>query len=129
MADNDNTIITFGIGVIVGGLFAFIILKSRPVQPATLGMSQPQTPQYIQPMFIQAYPQYAPQYVPPPYSPLSQVPSPTVQPTLAAQQTPAPLLVTQTKPGLQNEEEWVVKKDKRGRLEGITVHRKVTPVG
>lgn len=128
MADNDNTIITFGLGVIVGGLFAYIILKSREqIQPATVSMSNPQIPQYIQPLIIQALPQYAPQYIPQqPVPQLSQIPFPAGQQT---QQTASPVPIAQAKPGLQNEEEWVVKKDKRGRLEGITVHRKVTPVG
>lgn len=30
--------------------------------------------------------------------------------------------------GVQNEEEWIIKKDVRGRLDGIKVHRRVTPI-
>lgn len=133
--DGSSNILAFGLGLIAGGFFVYVILKSRePVQPATVSMSPPG----VQPIIIQQHPAPQTYQVPPVPQPLvPQPPVPHIEAqALPSNPAPAPVMAIKTQApeqsqkvqAFQNEEEWIVKKDDRGRLKGITVHRKVTPL-
>lgn len=153
--DNDSSgtgIIILGVGILVGAFTAFLILKGREQQAPAVAVQQPyilavpsSTSQNadmnaeLQRLYaelqrlrqenaeLRTHLQIA--------APQGPVITPTPQhapvPAPAPQITAAPKTETKTKTvqAIQNEEEWIIKKDKRGRLEGITVHRKVMPIG
>lgn len=110
MADNDNSgLMLLGMGIIIGTIFTYIMLRKRGDAP----VSQPQI-QYI-PHPCPPYPQLPALPATPPSNIISFVPVPS------ASCTPASV------PGIQNEETWEIRKDKRGRLDTIKVHRQVKP--
>jgi len=119
MADNDNSgLVLLGLGLILGTLFTYLILKKKGDAPSP----QPQ---------IQYFPQYSPQQCPP-CPPCPQVPA-SAQPPGIISVIPvpscAPSCTPPAVPTIQNDETWEIKKDKRGRLDKITVHRQVRPLG
>ena len=106
-SSTSSTVIVFGVGIILGGFMVYVIMQTRQPQTTTLAMK----------------PAYVPQYV--------SVAVPSLQPStpqvqqahgLQSQHVPPPI------PSLQNEEEWEIKKDERGRLKSVSVHRKVSPL-
>jgi len=118
MAENDNSrIIILGVGIILGTLFTYLLLKNRePAAPAAA---------------LAPHIQYIPQYIPqqcPPCPPCPQVPASTPPPTGIISVIPVPSCNTPVPPAIptiENEETWEIKKDKKGRLDKITVHRQV----
>jgi hypothetical protein len=142
-------IIIFGVGILVGAFTAFLILKSREQQAPAVAAQQP---------YILAVPSSTSQnadmsaelqrlyaelqrlrqenaelrthlQIAAPQGPvITPTPRHAPVPAPAPQITAVPKAETKTVQAIQNEEEWIIKKDKRGRLEGITVHRKVMPI-
>lgn len=150
---NGTGIIIFGVGILVGAFAAFLILKGREQQAPAVAAQQPyilavpsSTSQYVD-MSAEVQRLYAElrrltlgnaelrtqlQIAAPQGSVITPIPRHAPVPAPAPQITAAPKAETETKTktvqAIQNEEEWIIKKDKRGRLEGITVHRKVMPI-
>lgn len=106
--DNDSLgIVIFGVGIVVGSFFTFLILKGKEQQPAQQPTLSPADMRNM-PAIIRA----------------PQIPQDTDQPVPVMQsQIPEPTLQA-----LHNEEVWEIKKDIRGRLESITARRKVMPI-
>lgn len=146
-SNNSDKIIGILLGVLVGAFFAYLILK-RNTQPATMQYSYPTQYTQSQPLDIylqrianqleQMNSRLQPtqqQYQMPQSSQISQ---PSVitqdrqpfQPTVTTQHQDLqqPIQTAPKIQAMQNEEEWILKKDKRGRIKGISVHRKVRPV-
>lgn len=114
MADNDNNgFVLLGIGLILGTIFTYIFLTHK----GTASQAPPTQIQYL-PF---PYPQSA-QPNPPanPDNIISVVPVPSCTP---------PALIPPHIPTIQNDETWDIKKDRRGRLDKIIVHRQVKPAG
>lgn len=141
--EGGSSIIIFGVGLLAGISISYLILKGKEQQPAVL-TQQPQTltipiPSHdyeylrdeLRRLTIELQRQRqenndlrvrlqiaSPQgEVIPPYVkdvPLTHKVIPNKDNKIQA---------------MQNEETWEIKKDKRGRLEGVTVHRRVSPVG
>ena len=114
MADNDNNgIVILGIGLLLGTIFTYIILhRGSPAPPPQI--------QYL-PF---PYPRSAQPDPSVPGNIISVVPVPSWNPPSCT-----PSLIPPPIPTIQNEETWEIKKDKRGRLDKITVHRQVRPLG
>ena len=140
-SSNGSGALIFAAGTLFGAFLVYLILKGREQPAQAAAAQQPHT--LMMPSFM---PQYvdmnselqrmsaelgrlrqdnaelrAQIQIAAPKGPVvtASKPEPPQIPAPAPQIT-APKTVT-----VQNEEEWVVKKDKRGRLEGITVHRTV----
>lgn len=99
-----GTIITLAVGMILGGFLVYVIMQTRQQQTTTLAMKPAYVPQYVS----VAVPSLQPS-------------TPQVQQAQGLQSQPVPPI-----PSLQNEEEWEIKKDERGRLKSVSVHRKVS---
>lgn len=106
-SSGSGTVIALAVGVILGGFIVYVIMQNR----------QPQT------TMLATQPAYVPQYVSVAV-PSLQPSTPQVQQAQGLQSQPAPPPI----PSLQNEEEWEVYKDDKGRLKRISVHRKVSPL-
>jgi uncharacterized membrane protein YccC len=145
MSDNSGAtgLIVFGIGLLTGLSVAYLILKGKEQQPAVLSQ-QPQTlmqtpDEYwhlkaeLQRLTIEllrqrqensdlrAQLQIA--------APQGQAITSATKDSNISQNTTPKKDNTPKLQAVHNEETWEIKKDKRGRLEGVTVHRMVTPVG
>lgn len=104
--DNDSLgIVIFGVGIVVGSFFTYLILKGKEQQPAQ------------QPTLSSAAMRNMPGVIRAP-----QIPQDTEQPEMQSQ-IPEPTLQA-----LHNEEVWEIKKDNIGRLESIIARRKVMPI-
>ena len=112
--DNNNGLVLLGIGLILGTLFTYLLLRKHGDTPAP----QPQ---------IQYIPQYIPQQCPQ-CPPCPQVPA-SAQPPGIISVIPVSSCNPPIVPTIQNDETWEIKKDRRGRLDKITVHRQVRPLG
>lgn len=147
MSDDSGAtgIIIFGVGLLVGSFATFLYLKGRDQQPTVLSQ-QPQTLMMPAPSPLGEYVylreelqrittelQRQRQENSDLRSQLQTTASRGQAITSTAKDTPISQDTTPKKDNklqaVQNEETWEIKKDKRGRLEGLTVHRKVTPVG
>ncbi|MDD3813317.1 MAG: hypothetical protein PHZ02_01615 [Desulfocapsaceae bacterium] len=139
---SDEGLIIFGIGMLAGGFVVYVIQNNKNQQPAVLS----QQPQYL---MTPSYNEYETlrdriDYLNTELQRVRQenndlktqlkittsqgkeiksggMPQAKIKEELAVQKGNIH--------AVQNEETWEIKKDKRGRLEGVTVHRKVTPVG
>lgn len=101
-----GTIITLAVGMILGGFLVYVIMQTRQPKTTTSAMNPAYVPQYVS----VAVPSLQPS-------------TPQVQQAQGLQSQPVPPI-----PSLQNEEEWEIKKDERGRLKSVSVHRKVSPL-
>lgn len=101
-----GTIIALAVGMILGGFLVYVITQSRQQQASTLAMQ----------------PAYVPQYVSVAVPSLPSTPQVQQAQGLQSQPVPPPI------PSLQNEEEWEIEKDEKGRLKKVSVHRKVRPL-
>lgn len=97
-----GAIITLAVGMILGGFLVYVIMQTR--QPQTTASSM--------------QPAYVPQYV--------SVAVPSLPSATQVQQAQG--LLPPPIPSLQNEEEWEIHKDEKGRLKRVSVHRKVSPL-
>lgn len=143
-------IIILGVGILAGAFMTFLFLKGKEHPQTSLAAQQPQIlmipspmPQYAEYEHMSAELQRldaelrrmrqenselrAQLQIAAPQGPVMTVPAVKEKPPIRNENP------RKDSPGklqaLQNEEVWELKKDKRGRLEGITVHRRVSPVG
>lgn len=101
---NGTGIIIFGVGALLGAFMAYLIMRKREQQTAPATMAP--HPYAMQPVMI-----------PPPVPQMPEIR--TVQVPVIPSQEPEAVQA------LENEETWELKKDKRGRLDSIIIHRKV----
>lgn len=131
MAENNGGsggALIFAVGTLFGAFLVYLVMKSREQPVQTASMAPPPVPQYIQPpQPLVMQPIIIPSFAPAQPQILS-IPPPQIAPSPPPQIIAAPKAEPKAVQAIENEEEWIVKKDKRGRLEGITVHRKVMPV-
>ena len=104
--------IGLGLGVLIGGLFTYIFIKSGQQPPAQTLTMQPPYPQSYQPPAINVYPVIKEEWKP----------STGIQTQVIPSGSPAvPMEITAYK----NNERWEIERSKDGAIKGINVIRDV----
>jgi len=107
----------FGLGLLVGGFFIYVLVKSKETQPAVLQTSNPQQAPALPP--INLYPTFSFKEPPPvpqiaslpvPLSPIA--PAPVPQSQIAEQVTT-----------FKNNEKWLIDRDEKGVLKSLQIIR------
>lgn len=103
-----------GIGILVGGFFAFLILKAQKTEAQVLAQAAPHVPVYTSPAYYQQPPLIIREVQP---QPQIQSIAPVLQPAVQVQS------MDPAATSYKNNEDWIIERGERGRLKKIKVIR------
>lgn len=119
MVDNSNSGgwfgAGFGLGLLVGGFFVYVLVKSQETKPAVLQTAQPapaMPPINLYPTFSFKEQPPVPQIAPPPVPLTQTVPAPVPTPQIAEPVTT-----------FKNNEKWLIDRDEKGVLKSLQIIR------